>query len=226
MKQRSMTLLRERGRAETEHEANWVFDLPPINQVGSGVRISADERRGHGTETVYGMVNTNRLGLMLAAVMLVLGVSGCAKVDTILLTSDTFPPRSSSSVIVLERTPSEPYIELAELRMGDSWLSFGSMQQKILKRAAVLGADAVVFTSPETQTIQRVAYEPLYDPWGYTSPYYGSPWGYGSYGGWGPWGGFASGSVAVPYDETVNMLMGTAIRYTKTTQPLTPRPLK
>ena len=29
-------------------------DLPPINQVESGVRIPADERRGHGTETVYG----------------------------------------------------------------------------------------------------------------------------------------------------------------------------
>src|SRR5262245_25653961 len=32
----------------------WRTDLPPINQVGSGVRIPADERRGHGTETVHG----------------------------------------------------------------------------------------------------------------------------------------------------------------------------
>lgn len=30
------------------------IDLPPINQVESGVRVPADERRGHGTETVYG----------------------------------------------------------------------------------------------------------------------------------------------------------------------------
>lgn len=29
-------------------------DLPPINQVGFGVRIPADERRGHGTNTVDG----------------------------------------------------------------------------------------------------------------------------------------------------------------------------
>ena len=29
-------------------------DLPPINQVGSGVRIPTGKRRGHGTETVYG----------------------------------------------------------------------------------------------------------------------------------------------------------------------------
>jgi hypothetical protein len=31
----------------------WQADLPPINQVGSGVRIPADGRRGHGTKTVY-----------------------------------------------------------------------------------------------------------------------------------------------------------------------------
>ena len=178
-------------------------------------------------------VNANTSRPMLVAVTLWLVCSGCASVDTILLTSDSFPPRSPTSVIVLERTPSEPHMDLAELRIGDSWLNFGSLQQKILKRAADLGADAVVFTSPQTQTVRQVAYEPLYDPWGYNSPYYGSPWGSwgyggygGPYGGWGPWGGFSSGSVAVPYDETVNMLMGTAIRYTKKNQPLTTRPLE
>jgi hypothetical protein len=30
------------------------LDLPPINQAGSGVKLSTGERRGHGTETVYG----------------------------------------------------------------------------------------------------------------------------------------------------------------------------
>ena len=29
-------------------------DLPPINQAGSGVKLSTGERRGHGTNTVYG----------------------------------------------------------------------------------------------------------------------------------------------------------------------------
>ena len=29
-------------------------DLPPINQAGSGVKLSTGEMRGHGTETVYG----------------------------------------------------------------------------------------------------------------------------------------------------------------------------
>ena len=31
-----------------------VSDLPPVNQVGSGVRIPTGEGREHGTETVHG----------------------------------------------------------------------------------------------------------------------------------------------------------------------------
>jgi hypothetical protein len=143
-------------------------------------------------------------------------------VDTILLTSETFPPKGSADeVAVLEEKPTRPHRELAELRIGDSWLSFGSLQRKILNRAAALGADAVVFAEPQTQTQHEVAYEPLYDPWGYNSPYYGTPWGYGGYGGpfgsWDPWGGGYSGSVAVPYDVVTRMLEGTAIRYTEAT---------
>lgn len=156
------------------------------------------------------------------AIGLCLFFSSCTSVDTILLTNDTFSPKVSvDEVAVLERTPTRPHRDLAELRIGDSWLSFGSLQHKILNRAAALGADAVVFAQPQTETTHRVAYQPLYGPWGYNSPYYGSPWGYGMYGGlyggWGPWGGFSSGSIAVPYDETVRILMGTAIRYTDTT---------
>jgi len=124
-------------------------------------------------------------------------------------------------VAVLQQNPTRPYREIAELRIGDTSLSFGSLQRKILSRAATLGADAVVFDKPQTQTTHEIAYEPVYNPWGYYSPYYGSPWGYGGgyggpFGGWGPWGGMYSGSVAVPYDETIRMLKGTAIRYTET----------
>jgi hypothetical protein len=152
-------------------------------------------------------------------------IAACTSVDTILLTSDTFPPKQSADeVAVLEQNPTRPYREIAELRIGDSSLSFGSLQHKILDKAASLGADAVVFAKPQTQTTHEVAYEPLYDPWGYYSPYYGTPWGYGGvggyggpYGSWGPWGGGYSGSVAVPYDETMRMLKGTAIRYTAAT---------
>ena len=163
--------------------------------------------------------------LLLSILVLCLLFSGCTSVDTILLTSDTFPPKESADeVAVLEETPTRPHRELAELRIGDSWLSFGSLQRKILNQAAALGADAVIFAKPQTQTQHEVAYEPLYDPWGYNSPYYGTPWGYGGYGAyggpygsWGLWGGGYSGSVAVPYDVVTRMLMGTAIRYTEAT---------
>ncbi|BFU89764.1 MAG: hypothetical protein NTAFB01_09510 [Nitrospira sp.] len=159
-------------------------------------------------------------------ISLCLCFSACASVDTILLTNDTFPPKESAEeVAVLRQTPTRPHRDLAELRINDSQLSFGSLQHKILSRAAALGADAVVFEKPQTQTIRRQSYQPLYGsygPWGYNSPYYGGPWGYGGYGmygglygGWGPWGGVPFGSMAVPYeyDETVRILIGRAIRY-------------
>ncbi len=155
--------------------------------------------------------------------------SACASVDTILLTNDTFPPKKSAEeVAVLRQTPTRPHRDLAELRISDSQLSFGSLQHKILNRAAALGADAVVFAQLQILTIHRESYEPLYGsygPWGYNSPYYGGPWGSGMYGGlyggWGPWGGVPFGSMVVPYeyDETVRILMGTAIRYTGTSGP-------
>ena len=111
----------------------------------------------------------------LAIVGLYLLISACAQVDTILLTSETFPPkRSTDEVAVLAQKPTRPYLEIAELRIGDSALSFGSLQRKILSRAATLGADAVVFGKPQTQTTHEVAYEPAYNPWGYYSPYYGT----------------------------------------------------
>lgn len=152
-------------------------------------------------------------------ISLCLFFSACASVDTILLTSDTFPPKGSADVVaVLERTPTRPHRDLAELRIGDSWLSFGSLQHKILNRAATLGADAVVFAPLQTETVHQVAHESLYGPWGYNSPFYGGPWGYGlyggPYGGWGPWGELPFDNIAVPHDETVRILMGTAIRYT------------
>jgi hypothetical protein len=163
--------------------------------------------------------------LVLSILVLCLPFSGCTSVATILLTSDKFPPRGSAAeVAVLEEKPARPHKEIAELRIGDSSLSFGSLQRKILKQAATLGADAVIFAKPQTVTQHEVAFQSLYDPWGYNSPYYGTPWGYGGYGGyggpygsWGPWGGVYSGSIAVPYDETTRMLMGTAIRYTEAT---------
>ncbi len=153
-----------------------------------------------------------------------LALASCANVETIRLTAETFPPKSSAAdVEVLEEPPTHPHIELADLRLADSNLNFEHLQRKILEKAATLGADAVVFAKPESHTEHEVAYEPAYSPWGGYGPYGAGPWGYGGlgpggwgYGGpWGPWGWGATGSVAVPYDVTINSLKGTAIKYTE-----------
>ena len=90
-----------------------------------------------------------RFFLILSILVLCLLFSGCTSVDTVMLSSDTFPPKGSADeVAVLEHKPDRPHQEIAELRIGDSWLSFGSLQRKILNRAATLGADAVVFAKP------------------------------------------------------------------------------
>ncbi|MDE3036774.1 MAG: hypothetical protein KGJ14_12445, partial [Nitrospirota bacterium] len=67
---------------------------------------------------------------------------------------------------VLEQQPTSPHLQLAELRIADSGFSFGHLQRKILDKAAVLGADAVVFVKPESHIEHEVAYEPVYSPWG------------------------------------------------------------
>ncbi|TAJ35004.1 MAG: hypothetical protein EPO64_00285 [Nitrospirae bacterium] len=153
-----------------------------------------------------------------------LALTACATVDTIRLTNETFPSKDSTAdVEVLEEQPTRPHMELADLSIADSGLSFERMQRKILEKAAALGADAVVFAKPESYTDHEVAYEPVYSPWGGYGPYGPGPWGYGGLGpaGWGyggpygPSGWGTTGSVAVPYDVTINSLKGTAIKYTK-----------
>lgn len=167
------------------------------------------------------------LGKLCGMLLVVAQLTGCASVDVIRLTNETFPPKDSrADVEVLEQQPTQPYISLADLHVADSGVGFEWMQRKILDKAATLGADAVLFLKPESHVEHEVAYEPVYSPWGGYGPY--GP-GLGGYGGIGPWGGYGgswgggyggpwgwgpTGSVAVPYDVTVNSLQGTAIKYT------------
>lgn len=148
------------------------------------------------------------------AILLLMQVSACAGVDVVRLTNETFPPKASvEDVDVLEQEPSRPHIRLAELHMDDPSLSFARMQERLLTKAASLGADAVVFAKAERHIEHQIAYAPGYSPWGYYSPFYGPGWGYGAwYGPWA-WGGYA-GTMAVPYDLQIKALSGTAIRYT------------
>lgn len=154
-------------------------------------------------------MTAGRVSALVALVGSLLLVS-CSSVDVVRLTNETFPPKASTEEVeVLEHDPACPSIRLALLQMEGSDASFQEMQEKMLKKAAKLGADAIVFHRPQEHVEHSLAYQPVYSPWGMTA--YGYPgWGYG---GWGM-GGFG-GSIATPYDYTVKSLKGVAIRYVR-----------
>ena len=147
---------------------------------------------------------------------------GCSSVTVLRLTSETFPPRSVEEVAILSQEPTMEHIRIAELSESSS-TRVDALQRHILKKAAQLGADAVVFSAPHTRSEQRVDYQPVYNPWGFYAPYY-SPYYYGpgpfgysrpfgyAYGGWGPSWGYRQ-YAAVPYLAHVTTLKGVAIRY-------------
>lgn len=164
------------------------------------------------------MMNMNRCSQSILALALLLALAGCAGVDTVRLTSQQFPPkRSVEEVEVLQQVPACPHVALAELRVEDTSDGYGTMQQKMLDKAAGLGADAVVFAKPEEQIQHQVAYQPgmmMGGPFGFGGFGYGGmmygpyPYGMGYYGGYPAYGG-----AAVPYDVEVKSLKGLAIRY-------------
>ena len=144
-----------------------------------------------------------------------IGFVGCMSVNTLLLTSEKFPPKASwQEVEILDREPPCAYIKIARLSVDGSEMgSYETMQRSILKKAASLGSDAVVFAKPEKHVEHRVMYQDpmmMGGPWGIGSYYYPG-WGYGvPYGMWGP--GYGS-MMALPYDSTVTSLTALALRY-------------
>ena len=156
--------------------------------------------------------------LALAFGVLCLSLGACANVQVLRLTSETFPAREVQDVAILSQFPSTAYQKIAELSESSSSDKVSKLQRHLLEEAAELGADAVVFSTPITHTEQRVAYQPVYSPWGYYAPYYGpspygywGPWGYG-YRAWGPMWGYQQ-AVPVPYQVRTTTVKGTAIRY-------------
>lgn len=160
-----------------------------------------------------------RIVVIAIGLLLGWGLTGCSQVQVFRLTSETFPPRDVQDVAILSRLPSVQHEKIAELSETSSSDSVSKLQQHLLEKAAELGADAVVFSTPVTRTEQRVAYQPVYSPWGYYAPYYGpgppygygGPWGY-RYGPWGPMMGYHQ-AVPVPYQVRSTTVTGTAIRY-------------
>ena len=149
-----------------------------------------------------------------------LGLLGCASVDTVRLTNQAFQAKGSlEEVEILDRRPPCAHVAIARLSVDDSeYDSFETEQRKILKKAAALGADAVIFSRPQKEIKQGVTYSgmgcPYCGPWGYGM--YGYPgWGYGTGYGYGM--GWGYGGTAIPYNYTVKSLRGVAIHYTDST---------
>ena len=80
--------------------------------------------------------------LLLATIL-----PGCASVNVLMLSSETFTSQTSP-VEILERAPTRPYVQIAVLTVDSGLLSEDSKRQKILEKASTLGADAVVFGDP------------------------------------------------------------------------------
>lgn len=156
--------------------------------------------------------------LTIGLLLLVVG-AGCANVQVLRLTSQTFPAREVEDVAILSQFPSLPYEKIAELSETSSSENVAKLQRHLLGKAAELGADAVVFSTPITHVERRVAYQPAYSPWGYYAPYYYGPAPYGYWGPWGyrygPWGPMWAyqHSVPVPYSVRTTTVKGIAIHY-------------
>jgi hypothetical protein len=151
------------------------------------------------------------MSAMSAVTCIVFSSCTTVTIDTIRLTMDNFPSKEPSQVSVLTRIPSQGYEEIADLTARGDSAGFEDLREKIVGRAAELGADAVVLSNFAEYTKEGVAHTPAYSPWGYQNPYGPDPWGYNDvgYGGFG-YGGY--GYVAQAYEVRIHSLKGTAIR--------------
>src|SRR5215470_6078539 len=92
-------------------------------------------------------LRTHSKWVMPATLLLAVNLAGCASVEVLTLSDQTFPPRTNH-IEALEDFPHRPFIQIAELSTDSGWLSLASKRQQILEKAAALGADAVVFQAP------------------------------------------------------------------------------
>jgi hypothetical protein len=146
-----------------------------------------------------------RSSSILSILGLYLLFSACASVDTILLTSEKFPPKTSADeVAVLDQ-------KLARIIATSQSADEDRMRDKILARAETIGADAVVLGRSDVLE-SMMGPSPLYEstlgpaadsfsPYagGWWSPFYYDPWS------------FVQG--AADQIGRTDYLSGTAIRY-------------
>ena len=150
---------------------------------------------------------------ILAGVMLpgIVTVAACVSIQVEPLTGEVYPPNNSSTHVQwLESEPESPHVRLARIIATSQSADEDKLREKILARAATLGADAVVMGKSDVLesvgagTIPQSTMGPAGASSGGWWPFYFDRWS------------FAQGAV----DETgfTEYLSGTAIRYLGDTQ--------
>lgn len=146
-------------------------------------------------------------GLILSAVLV---LAACVSVRVEPLTHESYPPRVSGEPVQwLETEPGSPHIELARIIATSQSADEDRLRDKILARASMMGADAVVLG--KSDVLESMGSGPLYESTlgpaaDSFSPYAGGWWPFY----YDPWS-FVQGAA----DQTgrTEYLSGTAIRY-------------
>ena len=96
----------------------------------------------------------SKIMTLAPTVLLLCVAAGCADVQVLRLTSETFPSREVQDVAILSQFPTTHHEKIAELSETASE-NVAKLQRHILEKAAELGADAVVFSTPVTRLMAR-----------------------------------------------------------------------
>ena len=149
-------------------------------------------------------------GLILPTVLM---LTACVSVRVEPLTHESYPPRASHEPVQwLETEPGSPHVKLARIIATSQSADEDRLRDKILARAGIMGADAVVLG--KSDVLESMGPSPLYEStlgpaadsfspyaggWGWWNPFYYDPWS------------FVQGAA----DQTgrTEYLSGTAIRY-------------
>lgn len=119
--------------------------------------------------------------------------SGCVSVRVEPLTQQHYPPRSGNQPVqALSADPSRALVKLARIVATSQTADEDALRQRILTRARLLGADAVVLG--KVDVLESFGSSPLYEstlspigvgsgssvwgPWGWWDPFYLDPWSY------------------------------------------------
>ena len=148
-------------------------------------------------------------GLILSAV---LGLVACVSVRVEPLTHESYPPRISGEPVQwLETEPGSSYIELARIIATSQSADEDRLRDKILARASMMGADAVVLG--KSDVLESMGSGPAYESTLGPAEDSFSPYA-GGWGGWpfyyDPW---SFEQVAADQIGRTEYLSGTAIRY-------------